>query len=336
MSSPDQPSLHLPVPDLPSRADLVVGFAHAAYRLADAFEARGTGIAWRTASDAEGLAAMAAEIDVLVVSGLWRNALLDAAPRLRFVQSVSAGTDQYDKAAFRARGLRLASAQGVNERAVAEHAMAMILALARQLHLARDNQHRGFWRPMIGDRTIREDELGGKTLVVVGFGRIGQRLGRLARAFDMHVIGLRRDATPVPDAADEVWPIGRLAEALARADAVALTCPLTPETENLMDARAFAALKPGALLVNAARGKVVDDAALLAALAAGRVTGAGLDVFREEPLPASSPYWSHPAVLVTPHTAGETRRYEDNVVDILLDNLERLWRGETVLRNEVV
>lgn len=326
----------MPPQALPPRTSLVVGFAHAAYRLADAFAARETGIAWRSASDAEGLIAMAAEVDVIVASGLWRNALLDAAPRLRFVQSVSAGTDQFDKDAFRARGVRLASAQGVNERAVAEHALALILALARQLHLARDNQHRSFWRPMIGDRAVREDELGGKTLVIVGFGRIGQRLGRLARAFDMRVIGLRRDATPVPDAADEVWPIARLHEALAQADAVALTCPLTAETENLMNAAAFAALKPGALLLNAARGKVVDDAALLAALAAGRVAGAGLDVFREEPLPPASPFWSHPAVLVTPHTAGETRRYEDNVVDILVDNLDRLWRGETTLRNEVV
>lgn len=326
----------MPPHAFPPRSGLVVGFAHAAYRLADAFAARGTGIAWRSASDADGLAAMAGEVDVIVASGLWRNALLEASPRLRFVQSVSAGTDQFDKAAFKARGVRLASAQGVNERAVAEHAMALILALARQLHHARDNQHRAFWRPMIGDRAIREDELGGKTLVVVGFGRIGQRLGRLARAFDMRVIGLRRDATPVPDAADAVWPIARLHEALAQADAVALTCPLTAETENLMDAAAFAALKPGALLVNAARGKVVDDAALLAALASGRVSGAGLDVFREEPLPAASPFWSHPAILVTPHTAGETRRYEDNVVDILIDNLERLWRGETALRNEVV
>ena len=326
----------MPQIQLPPRAEIAVGFAHAAYRLADAFAARKTGMAHRSATDADGLLAMAPDVDVLVVSGLWRNQLLDAAPRLRFVQSVSAGTDQYDKALFRERGVRLASAQGVNEKAVAEHAMALILALSRQLHHARDNQNRGFWRPMIGDRTIREDELGGKTLAVVGFGRIGQRLGRLAKAFDMRVIGLRRDAAAAPGAADEVWPTARLHEALAVSDVVALTCPLTAETENLMDAAAFAALKPGALLVNAARGKVVDDAALLAALASGRVSGAGLDVFREEPLPAES------ALLDPPrrsrHAAHRRRdtRYEDNVVDILLENLDRLWRGEAELRNQVV
>ena len=129
---------------------------------------------------------------MLVVSGLWRNELIASAPRLRFIQSVSAGTDQYDKAALAAAGIRLASAQGVNERAVAEHAMALILALTRQLHLARDNQSAKHWRPMIGERARREDELGGKTLVIVGLGRIGQRLARLARAFDLRVIGVRR------------------------------------------------------------------------------------------------------------------------------------------------
>ena len=151
----------------------------------------------------EELEARIAEADVLVVSGLWRNHLLDRAPRLRFVQSLSAGTDQYDRALFQAQGVRLASGQGVNERAVAEHAMGLILALTRQIHLARDNQARRHWRPMLGDRAIREDELGGKTLAIVGFGRIGQRLAGLARAFGMRIIGVaphrRRDA--------RAWPI---------------------------------------------------------------------------------------------------------------------------------
>ena len=140
----------------------------------------------------------------ILVSGLWRNSLIASLPKLRFVQSFSAGTDQYDKALFAERGVRLANAQGVNERAVAEHAIALILALTRQLHLARDNQREPLWRGMIGDRARREQELGGKTLVVIGLGRIGTRLARLARAFDMRVIGVRRTARPAPDAADRV------------------------------------------------------------------------------------------------------------------------------------
>ena len=125
-------------------------------------------------------------------------------------------------------------------------------------------------------------------------------------------------------------------EVLPQADFVALTCPLTPKTENLFDARAFAAMKPSACLVNVARGTVVDQEALVQALEQGRIAGAALDCVREEPLPASSPLWQVANLLITPHTAGETRRYEDNVIDLLLENLERQWRGEQELRNGIV
>jgi D-2-hydroxyacid dehydrogenase (NADP+) len=320
----------------PSREALTIGFAHVAYRAAEEFAARRTGVAHfevRTLGDLE---RRAREADVLVVSGLWRNTLLASAPKLRFVQSLSAGTDQYDKPLFVKRGVRLANAQGANERAVAEHAIALILALTRQLHQARDNQHAQRWRGMIGDRMLREQELGGKVLAIVGLGRIGMRLAALARAFDMRVIGVRRTARPEPEVCDQVVAQADLAQALAQADVVALTCPLTPETEGLIGAAALTALKPGALLINVARGKVVDEAALIAALADGRVRAAALDCFSEEPLPVESPFWALRNVVITPHTAGETEHYEKNVVDIVVDNVERLLRGETALRNQVV
>jgi D-2-hydroxyacid dehydrogenase (NADP+) len=320
----------------PSREALTVGFAHVAYRAAEEFAGRRTGIAHFEVRTLEELERRAHAADVLVVSGLWRNTLIASAPKLRFVQSFSAGTDQYDKALFVKHGVRLANAQGVNERAVAEHAIALILALTRQLHLARDNQHAQRWRGMIGDRSLREQELGGKTLTIVGLGRIGIRLATLARVFDMRVVGVRRTARPEPGAADQVVAQGDLAQALARADVVALTCPLTPETEGLIGAAALSALKPGALLINVARGKVVDETALLIALANGRVRAAALDCFPEEPLPAQSPFWALPNVIVTPHAAGETERYEEKIIDILVDNIERLLRGETGLRNQVV
>jgi phosphoglycerate dehydrogenase-like enzyme len=319
----------------PTRDDVRICFAHVAYRAAEAFAARGMAVAHFEVRSWEELERRAPEADVLVVSGLWRDTLLDTAPRLRFVQSLSAGVDQYDKARFAARGVRLANAQGANERAVAEHAMALLLALTRRLHLARDNQRARHWRAMIGDRALREEELAGKTLVVVGLGRIGTRLARLARAFDMRVIGVRQTARPAPDA-DEVFARADLLHALSRADVVALTCPLTPQTEGLIDVGALTALKPGALLINVARGRVVDEAALLGALADGRVRAAALDCLHAEPPPPDSAFWTMPNVLVTPHSAGETTKYEDNVVDILVDNLERLWRGESTLRNEVV
>jgi phosphoglycerate dehydrogenase-like enzyme len=271
-----------------------------------------------------------------VISGLWHDALLDRAPRLRYIQAIGAGTDQFPKAALQARGIRLASARGVNARAVSEHAMALILALARRLPEARDNQARHLWRGMIGDPAGREDELPGKTLVIVGLGDIGGRLARLAKAFDMQVVGVRRNPAAGPGAADRVVATGTLGEVLPQADFVALTCPLTPETEKLIDAAALARLRPSAYLVNVARGRVVDEAALIAALRQGGIAGAALDVTVEEPLPANSPLWDMPNVLLTPHTAGETRRYEDNVLDILCDNLARLWGGDAALRNRVL
>ena len=320
---------------LPSKDRLTICFAHVAYRMQERFALRNTGIASIEVRNRDALYARIAEADVLLCSGLWRNDLIPHAPKLRFVQSISAGVDQYDKAAFAAAGIRLASAQGVNARAVSEHAMALILALARRLPEARDNQAKRVWRGMLGDLTQREDELGGKTLLVVGLGRIGNRLAELAKAFDMRVLATRRDPAAGGDA-HEVHGMSALKSLLPQADFVALTCPLTPETERLINAETLALLKPSAALVNVARGRCIDEAALIEALGAGRLTAAALDTTVEEPLAPASPLWAMPNVFVTPHTAGETRRYEENVLDILLENLDRLWRGETVLSNQIV
>lgn len=321
---------------IPPKDRLTICFAHAAYRMQDRFALRGTGMNSIEVRTREELDLRIGEADVLVVSGMWRNELIERAGKLRFIQSISAGVDQYDKAALAARGIRLASAQGVNARAVSEHAMALILAMARRLPEARDNQAKRHWRGMIGDLATREDELGGKTLLVVGLGRIGGRLARLAKAFDMRVVGTRRDPAAGAAGADEVHATDELKDLLPRADFVALTCPLTPQTEGLIDAQALGRMKPSAVLVNVARGRVVDEQALIAALERGAIAGAALDCTVEEPLPDASPLWAMPNVFITPHTAGETRAYEDNVLDILVENLDRLWRGEAALRNQVV
>lgn len=321
---------------LPLPADLTICFAHPAYRLKETFDIGDPGIASFEVRTRDELAARIGEADVVVVSGLWDNGLPDRTERLRFVQSISAGVNQFDPDVFRSHGVRLASAQGANERAVAEHAMALMLALARRLPEARDNQARRHWRGMQGDFSLREDEIGGKTLLVIGIGGIGGRLARLAKAFDMEVIGLRRNPDAGANGADEVQAIAALHDVLPRADYVVLTCPLTPETRGLMDAAALGRTKQGAALVNVARGACCVEADLVAALRSGRLGSAAIDVTEEEPLPDTSPLWSMPQVLLTPHTGGETRRYEANVLAILRDNLDRLWRGEPTLRNEVV
>ncbi|MCB4771579.1 D-2-hydroxyacid dehydrogenase [Ancylobacter sp. Lp-2] len=312
----------------------IIGFAHAAYRLRDEYLRRGAGFdsfEVRTLSELE---ARIGEVDVLVVSGLWRNALAERAPKLRLIQSISAGTDQFARDVLRNKGIQLASAQGANERAVAEHAMALMLALTRQLHMARDFQRQHHWRPMIGDHSRREDELDGKTLLIVGLGRIGKRLARLAAAFGMTVIGVKREPAPVPDVSSVVSP-AQLSEVLPLAHFVALTCSLNPETQGLMGAAAFAAMRADAYLINVARGLVVDEPALIDALRGGVIAGAGLDCACEEPLPGSSAIWDLPNVLVTPHSAGETRHYERRVIDLLLENIERA-ANNLPLTNQIV
>lgn len=321
---------------LPPDDQLTLGFAHVAYRFGERYAARGGTLRFVELRTREELAARIGELDLLLVSGFWRNEMAADAGRLRLIQSISAGVDQYDREVLARAGIRLASAQGANANAVSEHAMALILAMVRRIPEARDNQARRHWRGMIGDLGQREDELGGKTLLVVGIGRIGGRLARLAKAFGMHVVGLRRDPSRGAEGADEIHGMDALHAQLPRADIVALTCALTPETRGLVDARAIEAMRPTALLVNVARGKVCDEAALTAALAVGRLAGAALDVTEEEPLAPDSPLWGMPNVLVTPHTGGETRSYEDNVLDLLEENLARLRRGEDALRNQVV
>ena len=321
---------------LPSESDLTICFAHVAYQLQRRFALRKLPIRSFGVTSYDALDARIREADVLVISGLWRNELAARAPKLRFIQSIGAGTDQFDRIVLKGRGIRLASAQGVNVNAVSEHVMSLILALARRLPEARDNQTRHVWRGMISDPTQREDELGGKTLLVLGLGGIGGCLARLAKAFGMRVIGIRRDLSKGTEGVDSVHPLAELKTLLPQADFVALTCPLTRETENVIDAAAFAKMKRSAYLINAARGRCVEESGLVEALRNGSIAGAALDVTVDEPLPPTSPLWDFPNVFITPHTAGETRRYEDNVLDILFDNLHRLWRGEAILRNQIV
>jgi phosphoglycerate dehydrogenase-like enzyme len=323
-------------PQLPARDALTICFAHVAYQMEATWAKRDTGIRAFQVWNREDLDARIGEADVLVVSGLWRNDLLDRASRLRFVQSIGAGYDQFALDELRRRGIRLASARGVNRNAVSEHTFALILGLTRQIHTGRDNQRRHFWRGMITDLSQREDELADKTIGIIGMGAIGSRVATLAKAFDMRVIATKRNPATAEGPADEILTPDGLPRLLQQADVVVLNCPLTPETRGLINRAALEQMKPSAFLINVARGACVDEPALLEALREGRIAGAALDHFVDDPLPESSPFWDLDNVIITPHTAGETRRYEENVIDILLENLDRLWRGESALQNQVV
>ena len=320
----------------PSKENLTICFAHAAYQMQARFEARKTGVKCFQVRSYDEFKQRIGEADVVSASGMWKNDLIPHAKKLKYIQSISSGMNQFSEADIGAAKIKLCSGAGVNAVAVAEHAISLILAVARRLPEARDNQHKKFWRGMIGDLTQREDEIGDKTVLIVGTGKIGSHLAGLCKAFGMKVLGIRRDPSKGTDGADSIHGMGELVKLVPQADYVVLACSLTPETTGLMSAAAFAAMKLSATFVNVARGKVADEAALIATLQAGKIAAASIDVTAEEPLPASSPLWDMPNVFLTPHTAGETRAYEDNVIDILLENLDRLWRGETALRNQVL
>jgi phosphoglycerate dehydrogenase-like enzyme len=317
-------------------ARLNVLFSHVAYQFEPPLQKRTLAFRHQHVSNLEQTRARLPDADVLVVSALWNNSLLEAASKLKFIQSIGAGYNQFPLDELKRRGIRLASARGVNSNAVSEHAMALILAFTRQIADGRDHQPKHAWRGLVSDPTRREDELGGKTLLIFGLGTIGSRLARLAKAFGLRVIGIRRNVAAATGVADEVQPPEKWESLIPQADFVALTCPASPETTDLINARTLALMKPTAYLINVARGACVDETALLHALGAGRIAGAGLDTFKTEPLPADSPFWDFDNVIITPHTAGETRKYEDNVLDILFENLDRLAKGKAELVNQIV
>ena len=320
----------------PSAGGTTVHFAHIAYRMEERYALRRPRVNFYQTWSPEETMDRIGEADVFVVSGFWDNALLERASKLKYIQSIGAGYDQFPLDELRSRDIRLASASGVNQNAVAEHAMSLMLGLNRHIHTGRDNQNNHSWRGMLGDLTKREDELLGKTLVIVGMGAIGSRLARFAKAFDMRVLATKRDPSTAVGPADEVVTPDRLGELVPQADFLALTCPLTPETTNIVDADVFGAMKPTAYLINVERGQCVDEPELVRALESGAIAGAGIDHFWQDPLGPGSPFWDMRNVIITPHTGGETRLYEERVIDILDDNLGRLWNGETELRNQIV
>jgi phosphoglycerate dehydrogenase-like enzyme len=245
---------------------------------------------------------------------------------LRWLHTFSAGVDHPVFSGLLARGVRLTTSSGASAAAVAQMAILFLLALARGLPAHVAAQHERRWAPTPGE------DLEGKVAAVVGLGPIGLEVARLAQALGMRVIGLRR--RPTGDEPCETWPMARLGELLARADYLILALPLTPDTHHLVDAAALARMRPSARLVNVGRGELVDEAALAAALRAGRLAGAALDVFEAEPLPETSPLWGLPGVIVTPHVAASTPTTHHHAAEVFVDNLGRWVRGEP-LRNEV-
>lgn len=253
------------------------------------------------------------------------------APHLRWVHAHSAGVDRPVYLELLQRGVRVTTSSGANARTVAHTALAGLLALARRLPLMHEAQREHAWRPPIAQTAPRD--LAGQTAVVVGYGAIGQRIVKLLDALEMNVIVVRRDAgtdRTVPrtlafDALDSVLP---------QTDWLILACPLTPQTTRFIDTKRLSLLPAGSHLVNVARGEIVVEDDLIAALRDNVLAGAYLDVFAHEPLNSASPLWDLPNVIVTPHMAGQSDSHYEAVGRIWLDNLARWTRGESLV-NEV-
>jgi (S)-sulfolactate dehydrogenase len=259
------------------------------------------------------LATEVRDADALIVRNRTRvdAALLAQAPRLRVVGRLGVGLDNIDVAACRERNVTVVPATGANARAVAEYVIATALVLLRGAFASTSAVAAGTW-PRAALSQGRE--LAGRTIGLVGFGGIGRLTGGLARAMGMQAIGF----DPHVPAASSVWSDEStsprsLPELLTEADVVSLHVPLTADTRHLIDAARIAAMKPDAILINTARGGVVDERALAEALRAGRIAGAALDVFEHEPLGAQTPLADCPNLLLTPHIAGVTRESNTRV-----------------------
>ena len=256
---------------------------------------------------------------------------LKKASNLRWVQVQSAGVDRYLslKPLMENDKLVLTNFRGIHGPAIADHAMAMLLSLTRNLNHSAAHQRNSQWKK--DSPPVASIALAGKTMMVVGLGGIGSEIAQRANGFGMRVIGTRRSDTPSADYIERVGKPKDLLEMLPEADVVALAVPLTPETQNLLDTKAFAAMKEGAYLINIARGKVVNTDAMMEALKSGRLAGAGLDVTEPEPLPSKHPLWQQPRVIITPHIAGRSKVTNQRRSALTLENLRRFGAGEPLL-----
>ena len=280
--------------------------------------------------DSASLTAALADADALIVRSATRvtDALLSAASRLRVVGRAGVGVDNIDLDAATRRGVLVMNTPGGNAVSVAEHTLALLLALARSVPQLNAAIHAGRWEK----GGARGTELRGKTLGLVGLGRVAFEVARRARSFDLHVLAHDPYISEevARDAGAELVPLDDL---LARSDFVSLHAALSPSTELLLNAAAIARMKPGARLINTARGELVDEATLAEALRSGRLAGAALDVFAEEP-PRHSPLLGLPNVIATPHVAGSTEEAQEEVGTLVAQQV-RDFLADGILRNAV-
>lgn len=284
----------------------------------------------RSAEDQSRWESLLQQADILFdfdYSGI--DELPERAPSARWLQATSAGIGQMVKRRKLDRmDTVFTTASGVHAQPLAEFVLMIMLQQTKRAALARQQQKQKLWQ------RFATGELSGKTLAIVGYGNIGKEIARLARPFGMNIIASKRNTSGITAGElglDALHAADELHAMLAEADFICLITPHTPDTEGLMNEAAFAAVKPGATLINIARGVVVDEPALLSALDSGRLAHAALDVASVEPLPGDSPLWSHPAITIYPHSASTGERENERITDLFCENLRRYLNDEPLL-----
>jgi D-2-hydroxyacid dehydrogenase (NADP+) len=255
--------------------------------------------------------------------------LLSRAPRLRWIQSLTTGTDAILKLRALRREVTVTSTRGMHGPQMSELVFLYMLALSRDFPQIQRNQNAAEWKRW------PQPLLWGKAAVIVGVGAIAEALAPRCKAFGMSVYGVS-DSTRTPAGFDRVFSRGDLGRAASLADFLILIVPHTPDTENLIDAAVLAAMKPTAYLINVARGGVLDEGALLTALREKRLAGAGLDVFRQQPLPPDHPFWHEPKVIITPLIGGMSNIYLEQAYPIVRDNLKQFLAGHPEAMSNIV
>ena len=257
---------------------------------------------------------------------------LNAAPRLRWIHSPAAGVGGMLYPEMLASPVLLTNSRGIAAETIAEHVLAVTLALFRRLPLAVVRQAQKTWAQDEISASPGNRTLSGASVVLIGLGAIGASTALRMHALGATVTGIRRRAdAPVPAGVTDVHGRADLRHVLPHADVVVIAAPQTRETRGIIGAEELAVMKRDAVLVNVSRGGLVDEQPLIAALREGRLGGAALDVFRREPLAADSPFWELPNVLITPHTAGMRRDHWDRATDLFVENLRRFERGDELL-----
>jgi len=278
-------------------------------------------LAFRCAHNAAEALARCSDCEILVIRTDEISAKLVAAmPKLKLIQALTTGVDHIVALPNLPPHVTVAAARGFHGPQMSELAFLFMLAFARKFPAVIENQKQHRW-----DR--REQRLlEGRTVVIVGVGRIAEDLARRCQVFGMRVAGVT--SRPSVPGFDALYPRARIAEAAGQADFLIVLAPYTRENHHLVDTKVIAAMKPECVLINIARGGVVDEEALRQALVAGRIAGAGLDVFQKEPLPPDSPLWDTPNVIITSHVGGMSENYAEQVMPLLADNLRAFADGK--------